>query len=281
MLHQSPVARAVPAGDHRLSGKVAFVTGGLRGIGRACVERFLAEGAAVVVSDLAAADSDIVAEFVGERGPALGYVQADVRSEEDWAVALDQVSSRHGKLHILVNNAGVDMTGPLQEIGLADWQRVLDINATGVFLGLRTFRDSLACGGADFLGGSSVINMSSIMGIVGHDEAAGYCASKGAVRMFTKAAAIEFAAKRLPIRVNSVHPGCIHTPLLAAGFDNWIAKGFARSQTELVVMMEEQTPAGRLGDPAEVAGAAFFLASEDSSYVTGAELVVDGGWTAR
>jgi len=183
----------MPDLDHegmRLAGKVAIITGGIRGIGRACFERFLAEGARIVICDLVPPDHGLVAELLNQGGEMVRYIQADVRSEADWRVALDQVASLHGKLHVLVNNAGIDMTGALDGISLSAWQRIMDINATGVFLGVRTFRDLLAESGRDLRGGSSVINISSIMGMVGHDEAAGYCASKGAVRLFTKAVGV-------------------------------------------------------------------------------------------
>jgi len=129
--------------------------------------------------------------------------------------------------------------------------------------------------------GSSVINISSIMGIVGYPETSAYNASKGAVRLFTKAVAIEFATKRTPIRVNSIHPGFVETPLLRSGMQRWVDQGLAKSTQEIVDTIAAATPNGRLAAPAEIAGAAYFLACDDSSYCTGAELVVDGGWTAR
>ncbi|HZV09309.1 MAG TPA: SDR family oxidoreductase, partial [Novosphingobium sp.] len=126
-----------------------------------------------------------------------------------------------------------------------------------------------------------IINVSSIMGLVGYNEVSAYNASKGAVRLFTKGIAIEFAQKRMPIRANSLHPGFVLTPLLNAGFQRWVDKGFAEKPQDLVDTMAGTTPIGRLADPAELASAAFFLASDDSSYMTGAELVIDGGWTAQ
>lgn len=268
-------------GARRLEGKVAFVSGGLRGIGLACVERFLAEGAEVVLSDLDAAESDVVRETLTRLGQPASYVQASVTSEADWQTAHDTVAERHGRLHVLVNNAGTDLTGPVEHLALKDWRRIMDINVDGVFLGVRTFTPLLARCGADVKGGSSIINVSSIMGLVGYNEVSAYNASKGAVRLFTKGIAIEFAQKRMPIRANSLHPGFVVTPLLQAGFQRWVDKGFAASPQDLVDGMAAQTPMGRLADPAEIAGAAFFLASEDSAYMTGAELVIDGGWTAR
>ena len=157
----------------------------------------------------------------------------------------------------------------------------MSINVDGVFLGTKHFVPMMAACGADFKGGASIINISSIMGIVGYSEVSAYNASKGAVRLFTKGIAIEFATKKMPIRANSIHPGFVMTPLMQAGFERWVEKGFASDPQVLVDTMAATTPVGRLGDPAEIAGAAFFLAGEDSSYVTGAEIVVDGGWTAQ
>ena len=268
-------------GAARLQGRIAFISGGLRGIGLAIAERFVTEGASVVVSDLDAADSAPAAEVMEKLGSSASYVRADVTSEADWERVRDHVRARHGKLHILVNNAGTDLTGPVETLSMDGWRRIMAINVDGVFLGTRAFVPMLGESGADFKGGSSIINVSSIMGIVGYSEVSAYNASKGAVRMFTKGIAIEFAQKKVPIRANSLHPGFVVTPLMQAGFQRWVEKGFASSPQELMDTMAATTPTGRLADPSELAGAAFFLASEDSSYMTGAELVVDGGWTAQ
>jgi NAD(P)-dependent dehydrogenase (short-subunit alcohol dehydrogenase family) len=139
----------------------------------------------------------------------------------------------------------------------------------------------LAESGASTPCGSSVINVSSIMGLVGYSETSAYNTSKGAVRLFTKSVAIEFASKRTPIRVNSLHPGFVNTPLLAAGMRRWVEQGAAAKVQDLIDALAAATPNGRIAEPAEIAGAAFFLASDDSSYCTGSELIVDGGWTAH
>ncbi|AZI35719.1 putative cyclopentanol dehydrogenase [Caenibius tardaugens NBRC 16725] len=268
-------------GSQRLQGRVAFVSGGLRGIGLACVERFLAEGAEVILSDLDAPDSELAAATIARLGQAATYVQANVTREDDWQRARDAVIQRHGKLHILVNNAGIDLTGAVETTDLASWRRIMDINVDGVFLGVKTFVPLLAESGQGIKGGSSIINVSSIMGLVGFNEVSPYNASKGAVRLFTKGIAIEFAQKQMPIRANSLHPGFVLTPLLDGGFQRWVDKGFAEKTQDLFDMMASKTPIGRLADPAELASGVFFLASEDSSYMTGAELVIDGGWTAQ
>jgi NAD(P)-dependent dehydrogenase (short-subunit alcohol dehydrogenase family) len=269
------------SGARRLEGRVAVISGGLRGIGLAVAERYLAEGAEVVLSDLDAPDSAHAAETLQRLGQAASYVAADVTSEADWQRVADTVRQRHGKCHILVNNAGTDLTGPVETLELASWRKIMAINVDGVFLGTKHFVPIMAACGQDFRGGSSIINISSIMGLVGYSEVSAYNASKGAVRLFTKGIAVEFATKKMPIRANSIHPGFVVTPLLQAGFQRWVDKGVAANAQVLVDAMAAQTPLGRLADPAEIAGAAFFLASEDSSYMTGSEVVVDGGWTAQ
>ncbi|WP_298285321.1 SDR family oxidoreductase [Novosphingobium sp.] len=265
----------------RLKGRVAFVSGGLRGIGLACAERFLAEGAEVVLSDLDAEDSATVTEVMAKLGQAASYISANVAKEEDWERAAALVKEDHGKCHILVNNAGIDLTGPVETLSLEGWRRIMSINTDGVFLGTKHFVPLMAASGADFHGGSSIINVSSIMGLVGMNEVSAYNASKGAVRLFTKGIAIEFAQKKMPIRANSLHPGFVETPLLKAGFQRWVDQGFAEKPDDLVAGVVGMTPIGRLAQPSELAAAAFFLASEDSSYMTGTELVIDGGYTAQ
>lgn len=265
----------------RLKGRVAFVSGGLRGIGLACAQRFLAEGAEVVLSDLDAEDSDTVRGVMAQLGQAASYIGANVAKEEDWERAVALVKERHGKCHILVNNAGIDLTGPVEELSMDGWRRIMSINVDGVFLGTKHFVPLMAQSGTEFRGGSSIINVSSIMGLVGMNEVSAYNASKGAVRLFTKGIAIEFAQKKMPIRANSLHPGFVETPLLKAGFQRWVDQGFAEKPDDLVAGVVGMTPIGRLAQPEELASAAFFLASEDSSYMTGTELVIDGGYTAQ
>lgn len=267
--------------SQRLDGRVAFVTGGLRGIGLACAERFIAEGASVVLSDLDADDSDLAREVLGQLGDRASYIAANVTSEADWARAAELVEQRHGALHILVNNAGTDLTGPVETLTLDAWRKIMAINVDGVFLGTRQFVPLMAKSGAAVEGGSSIVNISSIMGLVGYSEVSAYNASKGAVRLFTKGIAIEFASKKMPIRANSVHPGFVVTPLLKAGFQRWVDKGFADKPEDLVDSVAATTPIGRLAEPREIAAGVFFLASSDSSYMTGSELVIDGGWTAQ
>jgi NAD(P)-dependent dehydrogenase (short-subunit alcohol dehydrogenase family) len=266
-------------GSQRLKGKVAFVSGGLRGIGLACVERFLAEGAEVILSDLDTPEA--ASETMTRLGQAASYVQANVTSEEDWQRALAAVEERHGKLHILVNNAGIGPTSAVDATSLADWRKVMAVNVDGVFLGVKTFVALLSKSGADVVGGSSIINVSSMYGIVAAVDVSPYNASKGAVRLFTKGIALEFAAKKMNIRANSLHPGMIETPMMDNGFQDSVDKGLAGSVQEIKDGMIALTPLGRLGQPEDMAAGVFFLASADSAFMTGAELVMDGGWTAQ
>nr|WP_240334323.1 SDR family oxidoreductase [Sphingobium estronivorans] len=265
----------------RLAGRMALITGGLRGIGLACAKRFAAEGATLLLSDLDPLDAPAVRAALAELDGAADYIRADVTSEQDWLSIRAALDEGSGKLHILVNNAGIDQTGAIDSISLDLWHHVMDINATGPFLAARTLLPQLARGGADVRGGASVINISSIMGIVGHAEASAYNASKGALRLFTKGIAMEWAQAGMAIRANSIHPGCIFTALLESGFQNWVERGYAASVDDLVEAMAAKTPMGRLGRPEDVAAAAAFLASDDSAYMTGTELVIDGGWTAQ
>ncbi|KUR73487.1 dehydrogenase [Novosphingobium fuchskuhlense] len=265
----------------RLEGRVALVTGALRGIGLAAAERLLSEGAVVVLTDLPDPGAAEVAAVLGRLGPSARYLQLNVAQEADWQAAAAQVRADHGRLDVMVANAGTDCTARVEDITLADWHRVMAVNVDGLFLGVKHCAPLMEETGRTTRGGSSVIAISSIMGIVGIADAAAYNTSKGAVRLFCKAVAIEFAQKRMPIRVNSVHPGFVRTHLLEQGMAGWVEKGMGESVEALMAGLGATTPMGRIAEPDEIAPAIAFLASDDASYVTGAELVVDGGWTAQ
>lgn len=235
------------------------------------------EGAHVFISDL-------------EKNPKLAndpdkgkinYIQADVTSECDRKSLAKHISQDAGALDILVNNAGVDCVGPVQETSLEDWRRIMSINVDGAFLGVKHCHDLLVKSGKKRIGGASIINISSMLGKVGYIDTSGYNTSKGAIPLFTKAIAIEFASKQSPIRANSVHPGFVRTPLLEIGMQRLVDQGEAETSEDLIEMLAEMTPMGRVAEPREIAHAALFLASEEASYVTGSEFVVDGGWTAQ
>jgi NAD(P)-dependent dehydrogenase (short-subunit alcohol dehydrogenase family) len=252
----------------RLEGKVALVTGAASGLGAESARRLAGEGAAVLLTDVAASGEAVAEEIAGAGGRA-AFVSHDVTSEDDWSRAVGSAAERFGRLDILVNNAGI--SGGFLDLmthSLEDWRRILSINLDGVFLGLRHAGPVIAGGG-----GGSVINLSSILGKVAMPGTAAYCASKGGVLMLTKAAALEWAP--LKIRVNSIHPGFIDTPMVSGALRE------AANGNELTEMIISRHALGRLGEPREIADVVVFLASDESSFMTGSEIVVDGGYTAQ
>lgn len=263
-----------------LEGRVALITGGLGGIGLAIAQRYVAEGATVWLTDVARDGTPPVVSAMGRLGNQLRYLPLDVTDEGEWQAAEKKLREAAQGLDILVLNAGVGSGGLTAGVDLAEWRRVMAVNADGVFLGIRSLSDLLAETGGERRGGSSVIVISSILGLVGYPETAAYNASKGAARLLAKATAIEFATARRPVRVNSLHPGFVRTEMALGQARSRQLAGETGALDELVTALENKTPMGRLGEPEEIAGAATFLASEDSSYMTGSELIVDGGWTA-
>lgn len=249
----------------RVADKIAIVTGAASGLGAETARRLAAEGALVMLTDVDPAGADL-AETIGERA---AFTRHDVTSALDWAAVVTATLEHFGRPSVLVNNAGV-ASGSLDLLthSLEDWRRVLSVNLDGVFLGLRYCGPLMAA-----RGGGSVINLSSILGKVGLPGAAAYCASKGGVLLLTKAAALEWAP--LGIRVNSLHPGFIDTPMVAG------ALHAAENGNEMRDMLIAAHPMARFGIAREIADAVLFLASDESSFMTGAELVVDGGYTAR
>jgi len=264
-----------------LEGRVAIVTGGLRGIGLAASMQLAAKGAKVWVGDLTPADHAEVAPALEQIGNGAAYIELDVASEQSWIDAVAKVEGEDGRLDVLVNNAGIDGTGRIQDMSLDLWRKVQSVNSDGAFLGVKHSFALMEKSGKDRKGGSSIINVSSVMGFVAFPESAAYCASKGAIRLFTKACAVEFAAYGVPIRTNSVHPGFVQTPLLDAGFERMVKRGVADKAQDLKDQVAASTPVNRLADPEEIAAAIAFLATEDASYMTGSEVVVDGGYLAR
>ena len=250
----------------RLEGKVAFISGGARGMGACEARLFVAEGARVAIGDVLEEEGRELAASIGESGGECLYLPLDVTSQPQWESAIAATVQRFGRLDILVNNAGIGGTGYLvEDTAETDWDRVMDINAKGVFLGTRAAIPEMRRSG-----GGSIVNISSQLGLVGVDNSSPqYQASKGAVRLFTKATAIQYAGEN--IRANSVHPGPIVTPMTEAGRAN-------AARYEITVA---RIPLGRYGQPEEVANGVLFLASDESSFMTGSELVIDGGWTAQ
>ena len=248
----------------RLANKVAVVTGSAGGMGEAEARLFAQEGAKVVVADVLEAEGEAVVAAITQAGGEAVFVRLDVTSEQDWQETIGTAVSRFGRLNILVNNAGISGSGDPDLLSTATWDRLLDINAKGVFLGMK-----FAIPAMQQAGGGAIVNISSISGLIGQDYIhMGYNASKGAVRLMTKSAAVQYA--KSGIRVNSVHPGMMppmRTSVASADPER------RRQRLSLV-------PLGRPGEREEVAYAVLFLASDEASYITGTELVVDGGFTA-
>jgi len=248
----------------RLEGKVALISGAARGMGAEEARIFAREGAKVVIGDISEDEGKAVEAQISETGGQALFVRLDVTQESDWANAVDEAVSRFGKLDILVNNAGISSRAFTDDTGIDAWDKIMEVNSKGVFLGTRAAVPKML-----EAGGGSIVNISSIMGLVG--SAGGhpaYNASKGAVRIFSKAMAVRHGKDN--IRVNSVHPG----------FMPPMASGIAYDQEQRRGSLE-QTPLGREGRIEEVANAVLFLASDEASYITGAELAVDGGFTAK
>ena len=248
----------------RLEGKVALITGGARGQGAAEAMLFAREGAKVVIADVLDREGMAVAAEIAELGGEALYVHLDVSSETDWRQAVDTVVSSYGKLDVLVNNAAIWRGGNVADTSSEQWDQVLAINAKGAFLGTK-----LAIPQMRNAGGGSIVNISSTAGLVGSRTSTAYSASKGAVRLLTKSTAVQYGAEG--IRANSIHPGPIDT---AMGDQVWPDAG---SREETI----ERTVLKRLGTPDDIANGALFLASDESSFMTGTELVIDGGLTAQ
>ena len=248
----------------RLEGRVALVTGGASGIGKATVYRLAEEGAKVLFSDIQDELGQEVATHLKELGHEAMYLHHDVTSPGDWEYAVETALTEYGGLDILFNNAGAGGLGALEDTTLEDWERSIAVDQTSVFLGLKICADALKESEH-----ASVINNSSIFGASGgFGTSTDYHAAKGAVRTMTKNVALHWADQG--IRVNSVHPGFIQTPIMDQ------TKG-----TPFEQVMLDLTPMGRLGRPEEIASAVAFLASDDASFITGEELYVDGGFMAR
>jgi NAD(P)-dependent dehydrogenase (short-subunit alcohol dehydrogenase family) len=254
-----------------LSGAVALVTGATGGIGGATV-RVLADcGATVIATDLA--DTATV------DGAAL-YLQQNVTDEDRWTAIITKIEADFGRLDILVNNAGISVTNSISGTTLAEWRKCHSVNVEGPFLGTKAAAALLAKSGADRKGGSSIINLSSVGGLRGAAYMSTYCASKGAVKLFTKSAATEYAMLKQPIRVNSVHPGGIETDMMDTIYKRYIDEGLFPDYETAVKMVSAGHALGRMGTAEEIAGGIAYLASPASSFVTGSELVIDGGMTA-
>jgi NAD(P)-dependent dehydrogenase (short-subunit alcohol dehydrogenase family) len=255
----------------RLAGKVVLITGGASGIGLASAEACAREGARVVIADISEADGAEQARRLAGEGLAVAFLRHDATREGDWRRVVDEVVQRHGRLDVLVNNAGIAVIATLEEETLDGWRRTQAVNMEGVFLGsreaVRVMKER----------GGSIVNISSIEGIIGEPLLPAYNASKGGVRIFTKSVALHCAQQCYGIRVNSIHPGYVATPLMANALGSLPPEQAEALHQELIARI----PLGRTAEPREIAHAVVFLASDESSYMTGSELVVDGGYTAK
>jgi 3(or 17)beta-hydroxysteroid dehydrogenase len=251
----------------RVAGKVAVVTGAANGIGKAAAAALVREGARVLLTDLDETAGKQAADELGERAR---FLRHDVAREDDWERILAAAWELFGGLHVLVNNAGIGLAKTVEETTLAEWRRVQAVNVEGVFLGCKHALPRLRASG-----GGSIVNVSSIAGLVGAPNLPAYCASKGAVRLLTKSIALQNAKGPTPVRCNSVHPAWVETAMVhgLASLSGDEAKGLDR--------MARSLPMGRLGRVEEVAHAIVFLASDESSFMTGSEVVLDGGATAQ
>lgn len=255
---------------NRVRGKSAVVTGGALGIGRACALMLAEEGASVVVTDVDVSKGLLVVEEIRSHGGAAEFVQHDVADESQWAHVMEVGLERYKKLDILVNNAGVALAKDVEHTTLAEWRWLMSINLDGVFLGTKHAIAAMKANGS-----GSVVNLSSIEGLIGDPNLAAYNASKGGVRLMTKSAALYCAKAGYNIRVNSVHPGYIWTPMV---------ENFLKSQGDVAQgrkLLDSLHPIGHVGEPNDIAYGVLYLASDEAKFVTGTELVIDGGYTAQ
>jgi 3(or 17)beta-hydroxysteroid dehydrogenase len=258
----------------RVDGKVALITGGASGIGAASAQILSREGASVIITDLQDEAGEALATAINAGGGTALFIRHDVTSEAEWMAVCDQVMSRFGRLDILVNCAGTTVRRPSfpTEATFEEWRRVTSVNLDGVFLG--TKHALIAMRASNPVNGS-IINISSILGIVGAAGVGAYNASKGGVRAYTKSVALSCAEDGLKVRVNSLHPGFIDTPLLQKALERSKDIEAARKRYDAL------QPVGHMGEPHDIAYGVLYLASDESRFMTGAELVIDGGYTAR
>ena len=254
----------------RVAGKTALVSGAATGIGRSIAARLAAEGSRVAVADIDEAKGAEAVEAIREAGGEAMFLSLDVTDEAAWQAAIGTTESEFGRLDILVNNAGIAIIESVDKMSFKDWRAVMAVNIDGVFLGTKHAVPAMRRAG-----GGSIVNISSILGLTGEEKLSAYCASKGAVRLFTKAVALECGRDGSAIRVNSIHPGYIHTAMM----EDTCRRDYGDIPTGLAELGKLH-PIGRVGKPEEIASGVLYLASDEAKFVTGSELVIDGGYTA-
>jgi NAD(P)-dependent dehydrogenase (short-subunit alcohol dehydrogenase family) len=256
----------------RVARKGCIVTGGSRGIGAATSRLLASEGASVLLTDVREEEGEAVAASISATGGKAIFMRHDVANEQSWSAVFEVAVKEFGRVDVLVNNAGIHDPSPPEEQTLERWHRLMSINLDGVVLGCKHAIQAMKINDPK---GGSIINISSVLGLVGGPRAGAYCASKGGVALYTKSAALYCAQQRLGIRVNSVHPGYIWTPLLE---DHLKQRGDVEVERKSLEAVE---PIGHLGEPNDVAYGILYLASDEAKFVTGSGLVIDGGYTAQ
>ena len=264
----------------RLDGKVALISGAARGIGGETARLMALEGAKVVVADVLDDVARQTVAAINQAGGQAEFVHLDVTQEDSWNAAIGHATGKFGKLDILVNNAGVFIGKGIEEISMAEWDRLVAVNMTGVFLGTKLAIPALREAAKSSEHGSAIVNLASIAGLVGSQLDPLYSMTKGGVTLFTKSAALEFARKGYRIRVNSIHPGVIETDMGAQTFVSRAQRAGTNDTAAMRQTVLETVPLGRLGVPNDIAKGIVFLASDDAGYMTGSGLVVDAGITA-
>lgn len=257
---------------NRITGKICLVTGGSSGLGEATVKLLSEEGGTVIISDIDTEKGETLAQSLRDKGADSIFIKHDVTSEDDWQAAFDHIIKTYGRLDVLVNNAGGGTYNDIETLSLKDWKSIIALNLDSTFIGtqmaIKSMKDT---------GGGSIINMSSVGGLVGSPNLVAYSAAKAGVKLFTKSVAVHCGAQKNNIRVNSVHPGLIKTE---SGMD-MASKATGMSPEQAEAAFASLHPIGRIGKPIEIAQMVLFLASDESSFATGGEFVVDGGYTAQ
>ena len=266
---------------NRLDGKVALLSGAARGIGGQTALRMVEAGAKVVIGDILEDKGRELVKEITDNGGDARFVRLDVTSESDWDAAVKTATDAFGALDILVNNAGLFLGRDVEEVSIEDWHRLVAVNLTGVFLGTKQCAPALRESAKKSVHGSAIVNLASIAGLVGSQLDQLYSMTKGGVTTFTKATALSFGRKGDRIRVNSIHPGVIETDM---GAQTFVARANQAGSNDTDAARQQALsahPIGRLGVPDDIALGIVFLASDDAAFITGSQLVVDGGYTAQ